>query len=178
MPLIYSYLPESLEFLIGGGADTQRIQSVLRRIDPKSADNPLGKLDVDPSDRKSSVAGLFQAERACTTLLVWIVFLLNLGEFYALQSWLPPILTNLNYSLDSVALATSLTTVGGIVAAFIVGPAMDRVAPFGSLAVLYLAGALFIGLTGVALSRPEWILMTATFLPDFVSAAAKRASLR
>ncbi len=83
------------------------------------------------------------------TLLLWVVFFLNLAEFYALQSWLPLILTDLNYSLDSVALTTSLTTIGGILAAFVVGPAMDRLAPFGSLAVLYLFGVIFVGAIGV-----------------------------
>jgi MFS family permease len=57
------------------------------------------------------------------------VFGLNLAEFYALQSWLPTILTNLGDSLNTVALATSLTTIGGIVAALVIGPAMDRLGP-------------------------------------------------
>jgi AAHS family 4-hydroxybenzoate transporter-like MFS transporter len=37
------------------------------------------------------------------------VFFINLAEFYALQSWLPTVLRGLNYSMDQVALTTSLT---------------------------------------------------------------------
>ena len=83
------------------------------------------------------------------------MFGLNLAEFYALQSWLPTILTNLGRSLNTVALATSLTTIGGIVAAFVVGPAMDRLGPYGSLATVYFAGVVFVTLLGLAVSAPS-----------------------
>ena len=61
----------------------------------------------------------FQAGRIAGTMLLWFVFILNLAEFYALQSWLPTILTSQNYTLSTVATATSLTTTGGIIAAFV-----------------------------------------------------------
>ena len=118
---------------------------------------------------------LFQSGRTVGTLLLWVVFVLNLAEFYALQSWLPPILTNLNYSIGSVALTTSLTTIGGIVAAFVVGPAMDRLSPYGSLAILYLAGVVFVGLTGWALSRSPWMLMTASFFAGFCVSGGQKS---
>jgi AAHS family 4-hydroxybenzoate transporter-like MFS transporter len=95
------------------------------------------------------------------------VFGLNLAEFYALQSWLPTILMNLGHSLNTVALATSLTTVGGIVAAFVIGPAMDRLGPYGSLATLYFAGVVFVALLGPAVSAPAWVLLIATFCAGF-----------
>ena len=95
--------------------------------------------------------------------IMFTFFFLNLAEFYALQSWLPTILTNLHYPLPSVALATTLTTVGGIVIAIVIGPAMDRLGPYLSLSVLYLLGVFFVSLMGVALSYPEWVLMVATF---------------
>ena len=89
-------------------------------------------------------------------MVLWLVFGLNLAEFYALQSWLPTILTNLGHSLNTVALATSLTTIGGIVAAFVIGPSMDRFGPYGSLATVYFVGVVFVGLLGQAVSAPSW----------------------
>ncbi|MDP1051208.1 aromatic acid/H+ symport family MFS transporter, partial [Klebsiella quasipneumoniae] len=64
------------------------------------------------------------------TVLLWLVFAINLGEFYALQSWLPSIMTGLNYPMSTVVMATTLTTVGGIAAAFITGPSMDRLGAY------------------------------------------------
>lgn len=174
-PFIYFYLPESLDFLIRSGADPKRIRSALHRVDPALAEIPPSGLEAHATDRKNAVASLFQSGRSAGTLLLWVVFVLNLAEFYALQSWLPPILTSLNYSVDSVALATSLTTIGGIVAAFIVGPAMDRLSPFGSLALLYVAGVFFVGLTGVALTGTGWLLMTATFFAGFCISGGQKS---
>jgi len=174
-PFIYLYLPESLDFLIRNRADPGQIQAVLARIDPAAATIGTVRFEIESADRKNAVASLFQSGRTLGTLLLWLVFILNLAEFYALQSWLPPILTNLNYSIESVALATSLTTIGGIVAAFVVGPAMDRISPYGSLAILYLAGVVFVGLTGWALSRSAWMLMTASFFAGFCVSGGQKS---
>jgi MFS transporter, AAHS family, 4-hydroxybenzoate transporter len=40
--------------------------------------------------------------------------------------WLPTVLRGLNYSMDQMALTTSLTTIGGMLIVFVVGPCMDR----------------------------------------------------
>jgi AAHS family 4-hydroxybenzoate transporter-like MFS transporter len=108
-------------------------------------------------------------------MLLWFVFILNLAEFYALQSWLPSILTNHHYALSTVATATSLTTAGGIIAAFVVGPAMDRIGAYGSLACLYAAGVVFVALTGIMLDRPEWMLLTAAFFAGFCVSGGQKS---
>jgi AAHS family 4-hydroxybenzoate transporter-like MFS transporter len=110
------------------------------------------------------MSGLFSNGRALGTVLLWAVFALNLGEFYALQSWLPSILTGLDYPMSVVVSATTLTTVGGIAIAFIVGPSMDRLGAYGTLSVLYLVGFVFLALVGAALNAPLWVLLIANFL--------------
>jgi MFS transporter, AAHS family, 4-hydroxybenzoate transporter len=174
-PLIYLYLPESLDFLIRSRAEPRQIQAVLARIGPAATDIGAVRFEGETDGRRNAVASLFQSGRTLGTLLLWVVFVLNLGEFYALQSWLPPILTRLNYSIDAVALVTALTTIGGIVAAFIIGPAMDRLSPYGSLAIVYLAGVVFVGLTGWALSRSAWVLMTASFFAGFCVSGGQKS---
>jgi AAHS family 4-hydroxybenzoate transporter-like MFS transporter len=98
------------------------------------------------------------------TVLLWLVFAINLGEFYALQSWLPSIMTGLNYPMSTVVMATTLTTVGGIAAAFITGPSMDRLGAYKTLGILYLVGFVCVALTGLAFKSPLWMLLTANFL--------------
>lgn len=160
---LYLFLPESLDFLIRNKAEGQRIWNILRRVDPALPQTAPEAFSTEMEEKGSAVGGLFTAGRSFGTIVLWIVFFLNLAEFYALQSWLPTILTNLNYPLKTVALATTLTTVGGIVVAVVIGPAMDRLDAYRSLAVLYLLGVLFVALMGVALSSPEWVLLVATF---------------
>ncbi len=174
--LLFLLLPESLDRLVRTGADARQILSILCRIDPRLATTPApASFTTDREERLSAVGSVFQAGRGAGTLLLWFVFVLNLAEFYALQSWLPTILTNEHYALTTVATATSLTTAGGIIAAFVVGPAMDRIGAYGSLACLYLAGVVFVALTGIALARPEGILLTATFFAGFCVSGGQKS---
>ena len=155
-------LPDSLDFLIRRNAPADRIWALLRQIGRDVPGGPQAFL-TDAGEEKSAIVSLFRPGRRLGTLLLWTVFFLNLAEFYALQSWLPTILTGLGYPLNTVALATTLTTVGGIVVAVVIGPAMDRLGPYRSLAALYGLGVLFVAMMGLALRSPEWVLLTATF---------------
>jgi AAHS family 4-hydroxybenzoate transporter-like MFS transporter len=160
---LFLFLHESLDFLVRTKAEGHRIWHILRRVDPALPEAAPRSFTTEEKEAKGAVGSLFSSGRTLGTVVLWVIFFLNLAEFYALQSWLPTILTSLNYPLPSVALATTLTTVGGIVIAVVIGPAMDKLGPFRSLAVLYFFGVLFVALMGLALSRPEWVLMTATF---------------
>ena len=161
--LLALFLPESLDFLVRSQSAGARIRATLRRIDPTLQLNPEATFTTDVQAARGTVAGLFANGGTIGTLILWLVFFLNLGEFYALQSWLPTVLGGLGYPLGTVTLATTLTTIGGIVVAVIIGPAMDRLGPYLSLSILYLIGAGFVALMGSALHQPEWILLTATF---------------
>jgi MFS transporter, AAHS family, 4-hydroxybenzoate transporter len=174
--LLSALMPESLDRLVRTGADTEQIRAILGRIDRRLAAEPApAAFTTDHEEKFSALGSVFQSGRSAGTLLLWFVFILNLGEFYGLQSWLPTILTNEHYGLTTAATATSLTTTGGIIAAFVAGPAMDLVGAYGSLAVLYLAGVVFVALTGVALRQPEWLLLTAAFFAGFCVSGAQKS---
>jgi AAHS family 4-hydroxybenzoate transporter-like MFS transporter len=164
VPLLLRLLPESLAFDLRRG---RPVEPTLRRLDPAL---PTGTTVAAPPPaaegvvRRSPVSSLFTRRWLLGTLLLWGVFLINLGEFYALQSWLPTILGKLHYSPSAVVAATTLTTVGGIAAALITGPAMDRLGAARTLTVLYLVGFVFVAAMGWALSAPLWVLLTANFL--------------
>jgi AAHS family 4-hydroxybenzoate transporter-like MFS transporter len=174
---LWLWLPESLLYMVRTGTERSRIWAVLRKIDRNLPDELPAGFTTGAQDKRSTVAGLFTAERAAGTLLLWFVYILNLAEFYALQSWMPSILSDLAFPLDTVVLATSLTTTGGIVAAFVVGPAMDRIGAYASLAALYGAGVLFTALMGVALTRPEWVLLTAAFFAGFCISGGQKSAI-
>lgn len=168
-------LPESLDFLVRTKADPRRIWRLVRRVDQNLPHDCPGEFTTDIAESRSAVGSLFQSGRTFGTIVLWLVFGLNLAEFYALQSWLPTILTNLNHPLNTVALATSLTTIGGIVAAFAIGPAMDRLGAYGSLATVYFAGVLFVALLGPAVSAPPWVLLVATFCAGFCISGGQKS---
>jgi AAHS family 4-hydroxybenzoate transporter-like MFS transporter len=165
VPLLLRYLPESPVFMLRHGHDMRRVQQIFRRVDPSLPAETL-RFEVTAADGggRAALRSLFTHDHVLGTVLLWLVFVINLAEFYALQSWLPTILTGLHYDMSVVVTATTLTTVGGIVAAFITGPAMDRIGAYRTLGVFYLAGAVFVAATGIALGAPLWVLTIANFL--------------
>lgn len=172
---VFLFLPESLDFLVRIKADPRSIWRLVRRVDQNLPQDCPDKFTTEIEEKRSAVGSLFQSGRTFGTIVLWLVFGLNLAEFYALQSWLPTILTTLHYDLNTVALATSLTTVGGIIAAFVIGPAMDRLGPYASLVVVYFAGVVFVALLGVALSSPAWVLLVAAFFAGFCVSGGQKS---
>jgi MFS transporter, AAHS family, 4-hydroxybenzoate transporter len=168
-------LPESLDFLVRTNAKPESVWRVVRSLDSALPNQNPRIFINEVEEKRSAISSLFQSERTLGTLVLWLVFGLNLAEFYALQSWLPTILTNLGHSLNTVALATSLTTIGGIAAALVIGPAMDRLGPYGSLATVYFAGVVFVALLGLAVSAPSWVLLFAAFCAGFCISGGQKS---
>jgi MFS transporter, AAHS family, 4-hydroxybenzoate transporter len=172
---VYVYLPESLDFLVRTNAKSQSIWGIVRRLDPVLPAQGPQHFVTEVEAKRSAVGSLFQSGRTLGTLVLWLVFGLNLAEFYALQSWLPTILAGHGFSPNVVALATSMTTVGGIVAAFAIGPAMDKLGPYRSLAVVYFAGVAFVALMGPAILAEPWVLVIAAFCAGFCISGGQKS---
>jgi AAHS family 4-hydroxybenzoate transporter-like MFS transporter len=169
------FLPESLDFLVRIKARPESIWQVVRSVDRALPNLAPREFSTEIEESRSAIGSLFQHDRTLGTLVLWLVFALNLAEFYAFQSWLPTILTNLGHPLNTVALATSLMTIGGIVAAFVIGPAMDRLGSYRALSVVYFAGVVFVALLGPAVSASSPIFLTAAFCAGFCISGAQKS---
>jgi MFS transporter, AAHS family, 4-hydroxybenzoate transporter len=175
---LISWLPESFYFLIRSGAAPQKVREVVSRLVPGALKLAEAKrFAAEGSEQGTAFHSLFTGNQGFGTIILWIVFFLNLAEFYALQSWLPSILGDLHYTLDMVALATSLTTIGGIVVAVVVGPAMDRIGPYPALAALYMLGVASVAFLGLAIYSPIWVLLIATFLVGVCVSGGQKSAI-
>jgi AAHS family 4-hydroxybenzoate transporter-like MFS transporter len=165
-PFLFLLLPEALSTLSRPGADPRAALAAFRRLDPGFREEDLAAIGPagPAADAHSPVRRLFADGLGCGTLLLWGVFLINLGEFYAIQSWMPTILTDLGLNNGTIVAATTLFEVGGIISAFIIGPLMDRMSPYLTLGLLYAAGVLFVAGVGHAVAAPPAVLFAATFL--------------
>lgn len=170
MPLVLlafvaRWMPESAMYLLRRGDET-RAHMLLRRIDRSlpATNGPRIEVERAESAAKAKLSALFTGGNLRGTILLWLVFALNLAMFYGLQSWLPTILSEHGYSSTTLATAASMTTIGGIAVAFIVGPSMDRIGAFGSLGMLYLIGFVFLVVMSFSLGAPLGILLTVIFL--------------
>jgi AAHS family 4-hydroxybenzoate transporter-like MFS transporter len=176
--LLFFALPESLAFLARRRKDFDRLRAILGRIDPLLAANcKIASADAQGDGKRASISSLFKNNRMSGTVLLWLIFFLNLAAFYFMQSWLPSILGKLNYPMQTIVWMTSLSTIGGIAAAFVVGPSMDRIGPYITLGVLYLCGAVFMAFTAASLSAAPLVLMIAVFLGGFCVSGGQKSAI-
>ena len=83
----------------------------------------------------------------------------------SIQSWVPTIVGLLGAPSRVVIASTVLTTIGGILAAIIIGPAMDKTNPFRTLGIVYLGGAAFVAALGWVIGGGStWALLGTAFL--------------
>jgi AAHS family 4-hydroxybenzoate transporter-like MFS transporter len=171
LAFLATYLPESPRFLMGRAGGQETIHRTLRRLASGDYSTAVLTLDLEPINTEPVVWRNHAATLALlgpswwgNTILLWLAFAANLAAFYAIQSWLPTIVGSQGQPAPVVIGATVLTTVGGIVAAFFIGPCMDRLNPFLTLGTVYLLGAGFVAILGAVVSGGLWLLLGIAFL--------------
>jgi AAHS family 4-hydroxybenzoate transporter-like MFS transporter len=99
------------------------------------------------------VAQLFTDGRALPTILIWVVYFMNLLNLYFLNSWLPTIINDAGIPVSTAIRLTALFQVGGIGGAIVLGVVLDRYFSFWILAACYLWAAIavfFISASGAS----------------------------
>jgi AAHS family 4-hydroxybenzoate transporter-like MFS transporter len=166
--VLIAFLPESPRYLLARPAAAQRLHALLLRIDPSLPATAVISHDAEDStvpDRAGSmVIELLRRRRLASTLLLWVAFIANLATFYSIQSWMPSIVGSFGQEPSVIIAATVLTSVGGIVAATIIGPSMDRIDPFLILGSVYILGSVFVAILGLSLDGDAWVLLVTAFL--------------
>lgn len=160
-------LPESLRFLLLNGKDPNRVARCLRRIAPSGpAFHEMFLTIEEPKSSAFAVTQLFSDKRAVVTLLLWVMFFMNLLDLYFLNAWLPTMMSDVGIAETRAILITSLLQLGGTVAALTLGRLFDRAGSFRTLSLTYLGAAVAVLLIGVAgASIP--LLICAVFAAGF-----------
>jgi len=139
-------LPESIRFLLVRGGAESRARASLARIAPgESVAGPLSPGD-DAHDASGAfiVAELFTNGRAVATILIWIIYFMNLLNLYFLNSWLPTIISDAGIPVATAIRLTALFQFGGIAGAIVLGRLLDRTFSFWILAGCYAWAAVFV----------------------------------
>ncbi|HBK06979.1 MAG TPA: MFS transporter [Acetobacteraceae bacterium] len=97
LPLLFWLLPESRHFQAGAA--------------------------VEPGN---PVSGLFKGGLAATTLLLWLIFLLNLLDMYLISYWLPTVLTLEGLQPADAAYSASMYAAGGVISTIALGVLLTR----------------------------------------------------
>jgi AAHS family 4-hydroxybenzoate transporter-like MFS transporter len=164
--ILFVFLPESVRFLTSKGGQEPNIIRILRRVD-RSASIAPDQSFVLPEEKVSglSVMLLFRDGRAPKTMLLWLVFFINLLVLYFLATWLPSVLRQTGIPLERAIIATAALYLGGIIGSLVFAHRIDRVGPRLVLPAAYLGSALFTAAIGVTDSLP--LIMLAIFAAGF-----------
>src|SRR5437870_2217508 len=144
-------LPESIRFLLITGGDRTKVTRYLSRIAPESA--PFGDVAIGIDEHQSKgfvVTQLFMERRGPVTLLLWVMFFMNLLDLYFLNSWLPTVMNDNGIPVRTAIVITTLFQIGGAIGAIVLGRLIDRLLSFRILAWTYLSAAVCIFLIGEA----------------------------
>jgi AAHS family 4-hydroxybenzoate transporter-like MFS transporter len=171
-------MPESLEHMISHNAPREKIIGIMRRIDRGLVVGPATRITAGLRSAQGAAVGkLFERRRGFGTVMIWAGLFMNLLVFYFVQNWLPTIFVEIGFTTEGAISATATALGGGIFAALLIGPLMDRFGPYRVMTGLFIAGGIFVGSIGMAESFARSLMVVAAFCTGFcVSGIQKSAN--
>jgi AAHS family 4-hydroxybenzoate transporter-like MFS transporter len=168
-------LPESLQSLAQRGVADGRITRTLARMNSRLI-FPETTLFANTARKKGfPVALLFREGRAPITLLLWVMFFMNLLALFFLSSWLPTVLHKAGLPQHLAIIIAALLHFGGIAGGLAIAPLCDRLDPYLVLACAYVLSGTFIAGIGVAGNQPMFAV-AATFFAGFFTFGAQNSA--
>jgi MFS transporter, AAHS family, 4-hydroxybenzoate transporter len=134
------WLPESARFLATRATLAAHHRSLLERLGIAHEPGAPHAIDVA---RSNPIVLLFSDGYRLQTPLLWLIFFCSLLNLFLFIFWLPEVLHLIGMTPAQSVFATSLHALGGIVAAFYLGWAIDMLGTRRSLAFHYAAGIIF-----------------------------------
>jgi len=163
-PLLWLWLPESLPRVLIGKASAMAMASV-GKIAPRWSPAAAPAADLT---RHVPVVGLFEGGLGSTTVLLWVLYFMNLMVLYTLSNYLPTIITGAGMTPDTANAATSFYQLAGVPGALVCSYLCDR---FGSgliLPTVFVGTSVFCFLIGSAGQNPGLVIMAASAAGLFV----------
>jgi AAHS family 4-hydroxybenzoate transporter-like MFS transporter len=175
-PLLIWRLPESLHGLTQRGSDERRITATLARMNSSLVFPENARfINSEKKEKGFPVALLFREGRARITLLLWVMFFMNLLALFFLNSWLPTVLNKAGLSQHLAIVIAALLHFGGIAGGLAIAPLCDRFSPYAVLAFAYILSGTFIA--GIGISRNVALFaMATTFFAGFFTFGAQNTA--
>jgi MFS transporter, AAHS family, benzoate transport protein len=148
LPFMYKQLPETASHLIRTGKK-EELFTILAKVSPGTAFNKNDEIqEIKTLDSKVPVIGLFKDNRALSTVMFWIAFFSCLLMVYGLNTWLPKLMIEAGFALNS-SLGFLIALQGGaIIGTLIIGRLCDKYGSKKMLIPMYASGAVALTLLG------------------------------
>jgi AAHS family 4-hydroxybenzoate transporter-like MFS transporter len=153
-------LPESLRFMTARGGSPEKIGRLLERLNREHKYEPGNVYTLpEQTSGKLSVSYLLTPRLAPATLLLWLVFFLNLGLLYLMSTWLSTLLNEGGLPLPQALRIAAMFQIGGVAGGFALAWLMQRWGPFLVLAISYMLTAGALGILGTHISNPTLLVV-------------------
>jgi AAHS family 4-hydroxybenzoate transporter-like MFS transporter len=144
-------IPDSIKFMVLRGGGDEAVARLARKLDPALAIVPGTRFVLDRTEgsakTRGSPAALFRSGWAPVTMLVWLIFVVNLMSNNLMNAWLPMIVENGGRGATEGAYAGSLYQLGGSIGGLVIGILIDRLG-LKVLPALFLLGVPIVAVTG------------------------------
>ena len=101
-------------------------------------------INSEKKEKGFPVVLLFREGRAPVTLLLWVMFFMNLLALFFLNSWLPTVLHKAGLPQHAAIVIAALLHFGGIAGGLAIAPLCDKFNPYLVLACAYILSGTFI----------------------------------
>lgn len=145
-------MPESIRFLVMKRPDKREgLVSILNRIDRSRRYTTNDDFDLAEQATRAGkfiVRHLFDKGYGRDTVLLWVVFFVNLMEIYFLISWIPSLLVDAAFTMVHATQAAVVLNVGGAVGPLVLAWLTARFGTRRMLCAFYILGAVSVALIG------------------------------
>jgi AAHS family 4-hydroxybenzoate transporter-like MFS transporter len=128
------------------------------------------------SSQGAGIARLFQSGRSFGTAMIWLSLFVNLFVLFFFQFWLPTIFQKIGMTVNEAISATTTALSGGIIAALVIGPLMDRFGAYRVMTGLFLAGGAFMAWIGFADASGRAVMLVAGFCAGFCLSGIQKSA--
>jgi AAHS family 4-hydroxybenzoate transporter-like MFS transporter len=167
-PLLWLWLPESAPLVLAGKVGGRPMAAVAKLAPAWTRSSSA----TEPVDARvpahAPVVALFQDGLATPTMLIWVLYFMNLLVLYTLSNWLPTIVTGAGMPLSTAIAAASFYQLGGVVGGLLFAFCCDRFGARRIMPAIFLGTSVFCFLIGAAGQNPNLVVGAATTAGLFV----------
>lgn len=144
IPIIWKFLPESLEFLESKGRRTEAkaLASKLRIADYKPVVQVAPAAGVQADPWWKTITTMFSRKYLRSTVFFWISLFCGLVLVYGLNTWLPSIMKKAGYDLGSSLTFLLVFSLASAIGGLLLGRAADKYGKKLILVTFYILGGL------------------------------------
>ncbi|MFJ7754623.1 MFS transporter [Peribacillus muralis] len=149
IPILLKRLPEASAHLIRVNRK-EELLNILTKVNPANKFNLEDEfLDVEKKDVNIPIIGLFKDSRTIGTLMFWTAYFMCLLMIFGLNTWLPKLMLEAGYALNSSLGFLVVLQGGAIVGTLIIAKLCDRYGFKKMLVPMYALGAVSLTLMGM-----------------------------